>query len=117
MGMEDKRSALLEQLLEVAPVMLQGSLTRTTRTCGTPNCRCRRGQRHGPHTYLSFKTPEGRSSSLYVPVAELERFEEGVAAWKRFGELATQLANLNREEIELERRGRTGRGRKHAGGT
>jgi len=46
--------------------MLQGSLAETTRTCGTPGCRCHRGERHGPHTYLSFKTPEGRSIVEFV---------------------------------------------------
>jgi len=115
--MEEKRSALLEELIALVPAMLQGSLTSTTRTCSTPNCRCRQGHRHGPHTYLTFKTLEGRGGTLYVPVAELERFEQGVAAWKRFKEVATQLAALNREEIERERRSSTGRGRKHAGGT
>lgn len=114
--MEKQRADLLDQLLDAAQVMLQGSLSQTTRTCGTPTCRCRRGQRHGPHTYLTFRTPEGRASSLYVPVAELPRFHQGVAAWKQFWKLATQLAQMNREEIVLNRRVRTGRRAKHAGG-
>ena len=72
---------------------------------------CHRGQRHGPHTYLTFRTPEGRSSALYVPAAELERFQQGVAAWDQVWAVATQLAQLNREQIVRARRARARRGR------
>lgn len=89
----------MRELLRSAEVMVQGTLSHTTRTCGRPSCRCHRGDRHGPHTYLSFRTPEGRSSSLYVPPEELPRFEAGVAAWKRFRELAQALARDNREAL------------------
>jgi hypothetical protein len=101
-----RREMMLDRLLQAAQVMLQGSLSQTTRTCGRPGCRCQRGERHGPHTYLTFRTPEGRSSSLYVPPAERPRFLEAVAAWERFWRLATQLAQRNREEIVRRRRSR-----------
>jgi len=77
--------------------MLQGSLSETTRTCGRAGCRCQRGERHGPHTYLSFKTPEGRSSSVYVPAAHVDEARAGTEAWKRFWELAVELAAHNRD--------------------
>ena len=77
--------------------MLQGSLSATTRTCGQPGCRCQQGQRHGPHTYLTFKTAEGRSSAVYVPAVGVREAQAGVAAWKRFWVLAAELAALNRE--------------------
>lgn len=110
------RQPMLERLLEAAQVMLQGSLSQTTRTCGRPGCHCQRGERHGPHTYLTFRTPEGRSSSLYVPPSELSRFHEAVAAWERFWRLATQLAQRNREQIVRRRRSRAPRRRSHARG-
>lgn len=106
---------MLDRLLEATQVMLQGSLSQTTRTCGRPTCRCHRGERHGPHTYLTFRTAEGRSSSLYVPPSELPRFHQAVAAWERCWKLATQLAQLNREEIVRQRRSQARR-RTHARG-
>lgn len=106
-----RRQSLVRQLGRAADTMLQGSLSVTTRTCGRPACRCHRGQRHGPHTYLTFRTPEGRSSALYVPAAELERFQQGVAAWDQVWAVATQLAQLNREQIVRARRARARRGR------
>jgi len=71
---------------------------------------------NGSHTYLTFRTPEGRVSSFYVPVAELPRFHRVVAAWKHFWKLAMQVAQINREEIVLSRPVETGRRAKHAGG-
>jgi hypothetical protein len=101
--MTAQRQRLIDQLVRTAQTMLQGTLSETTRTCGRPSCRCQRGQRHGPHTYLTFRTPDGRSSALYVPAAELRRFRQGVAAWDRFWKLATRLSELNREQIRRER--------------
>ena len=107
---------MLDRLLQAAQVMLQGSLSQTTRTCGRPTCRCHRGERHGPHTYLTFRTPDGRSSSVYVPPSELPRFRQGVGAWDRFWKVATQLAQRNREEIVRGRRSRAHRRTTHARG-
>lgn len=95
--MSGKRTVLLRRLVREAERMLQGSLAATTRTCGNPGCRCQRGERHGPHTYLTFKTLEGRSSGVYVPAACLADAQAGVAAWNQFWELAVGLATQNRQ--------------------
>jgi hypothetical protein len=113
-----KRDTPLQQLTRLAEVMIQGSLSETTRTCGRQGCRCQRGERHGPHTYLTFRTPEGRSSSRYVPPAERLRVVKGIAAWQRFWKIATTLAAHNRAGIggTLARKARTTtRRRRHAG--
>ena len=95
--------------------MLQGSLSETTRTCGSPGCRCQRGERHGPHTYLTFKTPEGRSSAVYVPAHWLREAQAGVRAWARFWTLAGELAAQNRDEaVARWRAARPGRRRRQA---
>jgi hypothetical protein len=94
-----EREGAIRELRGLAEIMVQGTLTRTTRTCGQASCRCHRGERHGPHTYLSFRTPEGRSSSLYVPPTEVPRLEAGVAAWRRFRELASLLGAANRAAL------------------
>ena len=102
--MKKRRRRLLEQLLEEAEVMIQGSLSHTTRTCGYPGCRCHRGQRHGPHTYLTYRNPEGRSRSVYVRQGEEAQFEASVGAWDRFWRLAVELAAENRERMAHRRK-------------
>ena len=93
-----QRQAKVRRLCREVERMLQGSLSQTTRTCGRKGCRCQRGERHGPHTYLTFKTPEGRSSGVYVPSAAVGEVQEGMAAWKRFWDLAVELSADNRQE-------------------
>ena len=84
--------------------MIQGSFSRTYRTCGRAGCRCQRGEKHGPHTYLTFRGPEGKTRSLYVPEAELGAFEEATAAWDRFKQVAVELARENRERVVRRRK-------------
>ncbi len=96
--------------------MLQGTLSQTTRTCGNPGCRCHRGDRHGPHTYLTFKTPDGRSSGVYVPAARVRDAQAGVAAWGLFWTVAVQLATRNRQAAVARWRAAR-RGRRRHGAT
>jgi len=92
-----KSRTLLRKLMHEAEQMLQGSLSQTTRTCGRPGCRCQRGERHGPHTYLTFKTSDGRSSAVYVPAPAVADARRGVVAWAKFWELAVRIAADNRQ--------------------
>ena len=96
--MTRRRETLLRRLLQAAESMLQGSLSETTRTCGRPGCHCHRGVRHGPHTYLTFKTPAGRSSAVYIPASGIREARAGVAAWARFWMLAVKVAAGDRQE-------------------
>ena len=102
----------VQELVDLGKVMLQGSLSQTMRRCGRPNCRCHSGQRHGPHTYLTFRKPGGKTGGVYVPARELERFRQGVGAWKRFQEVAKKVAERNRQElVQARRSARGGRAR------
>jgi hypothetical protein len=76
--------------------MVQGGLSETTRTCGKPGCRCQQGQRHGPHLYLTFRTPDERSSALYVPRSAEAEVRRAVQAWAAFWETGVALSHLNR---------------------
>jgi hypothetical protein len=94
--MSINRAKLLQNLLQEAERMLQGTVSETHRTCGNPRCHCHRGQLHGPHTYLTFKKPGGNSSGVYVPVAARAQVQAGCEAWKRFWQAAVELAADNR---------------------
>jgi Family of unknown function (DUF6788) len=60
---------------------LCGSLRRRLIRCGKQNCRCRKGQLHGPYHY--FVPSKCRGKWQYVSEEELERVEQGVADWKK----------------------------------
>ncbi|MGH7535880.1 MAG: DUF6788 family protein, partial [Gemmatimonadales bacterium] len=81
------------------------------RTCGRPGCHCHQGQKHGPHLYVSFRGPEGRTQGYYVPQAVGAAVRSGVAAWQELQAVVRELAELNRQRLWASRGSRTGAGR------
>jgi len=49
-------------------VTLPGALVHQGRRCSSTGCRCRRGELHGPYSYLALYA-DGRNRTLYVPAA------------------------------------------------
>lgn len=108
----------LRKLEELAGRALFGALSETYRTCGQPGCRCHQGHKHGPHLYVSFRGPEGKTSGYYVPKELGEEVREGIAAWQELQAQLRDLAEKNRHHLWRSRRPRskagTGRRRKSA---
>lgn len=91
---------LLRKLVRAADTMVQGGLSETTRRCGNRGCVCYRdpARRHGPHLYLTYRS-EGKNRARYVPAEHAEEARQAQAAWKQFGEIASAIAALNREQL------------------
>lgn len=51
--------------------MLAGAVCAQYKRCGKTNCRCARGELHGPY-YYRFRWRAGRVTKAYVPLAEVE---------------------------------------------
>src|SRR6266581_3669309 len=91
--------ALLGRLQALAPHLIFGTLSETYRTCGRPGCRCQHGEKHGPHLYVSFRGPDGRTAGYYVPQALATTVRTGVAAWQEAQTVLRTLAEANREQL------------------
>lgn len=50
--------------------VLDGAVCAQYKRCGKPNCRCARGQLHGPYFYR-FRWRGGRVAKEYVPLARV----------------------------------------------
>src|SRR5713226_2820955 len=96
---QQAQQRLLRQLTGLAERAIFGSLSETYRTCGQPDCRCKQGEKHGPHLYISFRGQEGKTTGYYVPQPLGKAVRDGVEAWKQFQALARELADLNRERL------------------
>ena len=79
---------------------LRGVLLQKGRTCSSEGCRCRRGELHGPYSYLAIYT-DGRSRTVYAPAAVEAAAERHVELTQRNEEL---LAEISRVNLELLRR-------------
>lgn len=79
------------------PKMLPGSVQAQWVRCGKPNCRCARGEHHGPYWYR-FWWEDGRKHKAYVRKADLEAVQ---AACQEGTELRLTL-----HLIRVQKRGR-----------
>ena len=68
----------LRQLTGLAERAIFGSLSETYRTCGQPACRCKQGEKHGPHLYISFRGQGGKTTGYYVPQPLGKAVRDGV---------------------------------------
>jgi hypothetical protein len=100
----------LHQLQALGEHAVQGNLVEVMLTCGTPTCGCHkdRNRRHGPHLYLRYRDPDGRSRSMYVPRSHEREMREAVEAWGEMWRAMLELSQNNREAFRarLRRRAR-----------
>jgi hypothetical protein len=79
---------------------LRGVLLSEGRRCSSEGCRCRRGELHGPYSYLAVYA-DGRSLTIYVPAAARAACEAHVAIAQRNEALLAEISQIN---VELLRR-------------
>ena len=64
------------------PDKLPGTVQRQYVRCGKPNCKCARGELHGPLYYRYWRDEDGRQHREYVRKADLEATRAACAAWR-----------------------------------
>ena len=79
---------------------LRGVLLEEGRRCSTEGCRCRRGELHGPYSYLAVYA-DGRSRTVYVPHAVARVAEAHVEVTRHNEDLLAEISQIN---LELLRR-------------
>src|SRR5689334_7708955 len=68
------------------PKMLGGSLHEQWVRCGKKNCRCARGEQHGPYLYY-FTRCDDRTYKTYIPPSALPAVRAALAEWQKFQDL------------------------------
>src|ERR1700757_4905579 len=79
---------------------LRGALLYESRRCSSEGCRCRRGELHGPYSYLAVYA-DGRSRTVYVPQTVAPACAAHVELTHRNEELLAEISQIN---LELLRR-------------
>lgn len=78
---------------------LRGVLLAEGRRCSSAGCRCRRGELHGPYSYLAVYA-SGRSRTIYVPQALQASCEAHVEVTRRNEELLAEISQINLELLK-----------------
>ena len=82
--------------------LLPGSLTRTRRRCGKPNCHCARGEGH-PIWFLTFMVA-GERRVERIPHAWVEEVQRRVAAGRAYKDAVAEVLAANAQLLVLWRR-------------
>jgi hypothetical protein len=77
--------------------ILRGSLTERYLTCGKPDCKCARGERHGPVWYLSVSLDQAHRQGTTVRSAQVAQVRRGIEHFHRVKEHLEKISEINRE--------------------
>ena len=92
-----KRREGLTKLLPPLRDILRGSLTERYLTCGKPDCKCARGERHGPVWYLSVSLDQAHRQGTTVRSAQVAQVRRGIEHFHRVKEHLEKISEINRE--------------------
>jgi hypothetical protein len=89
----DERARLLAELGTLSG-LLRGSWVERYSICSRAECRCQRGERHGPRRYLVVNE-FGRQRQKYVPNSYVEAALEGLDQYRRLQEIVGRITEIN----------------------
>jgi hypothetical protein len=72
-------------------------------TCGKPDCRCARGERHGPVWYLSVTLDQAHRQGSTVPSHQLEQVRRWIENYHRVKERLEKISAINRELLRRDK--------------
>ncbi len=87
----------LTQLLPPLAEILRGSLMERYLTCGNPNCKCAKGERHGPVWYLSVTLDQSHRKGSTVPADQVEQVRRWIENYHCVKEQLEKISDINRE--------------------
>jgi hypothetical protein len=96
LALRSRRDGLTKVLPPLGEV-LRGSLMERYLTCGNPDCKCARGERHGPVWYLSVTLDQTHRSGCTVPPDQVEQVRQWIANYHRVKENLEKISDINRE--------------------
>ena len=94
----------LAKLLPPAEQTLRGSLIERYVTCGNPDCKCARGERHGPVWYLSVTLGPGRTTSAVLSGDQLDAVRHWIDNYHKVKESLEKISAINRELLRRQRK-------------
>ena len=98
-----KRRESFARLLPPLREILHGSLMERYLTCGKPNCRCARGERHGPVWYLSVTLDQAHRMGSTVPSSQVEQVRRWIENDHRLKERLEKISEINRELLRRDK--------------
>lgn len=95
-----RRQQLLNELAGLGPVLRASVVERFTQ-CGKGQCKCMRGEKHGPAYYLTVSYAKGRTRQVYLPKTLRAVADTWVRNYRQALDLLEEVSSI---DLELLRR-------------
>ena len=102
LALRNRREGLTKVLPPLSEV-LRGSLMERYLTCGNPDCRCSRGERHGPVWYLSVTLDQSHRAGCTVPSDQVEQVRRWIENYHQVKVNLEKISDINRELMRRQR--------------
>jgi len=93
----------LTKLLPPLGEVLRGSLLERYLTCGNPDCKCARGERHGPVWYLSVTLDQTHRAGTTVPAEQVEQVRRWIDNYHQVKNHLEKISDINRELLRRQK--------------
>ena len=94
--LQKKREVLELKLIRQRSKMEQGSLIKKFTACRKGNCKCNKGELHGPFIYLSQKV-EGKLKQRYAGKDSDKQTVEKVKRYMKYQDILADIRKINKE--------------------
>ena len=98
-SLERQRKIIIDYLLN-AHDMVDGSICTVYKKCGNKNCRCAKGQLHGPFKYLSKKVG-GVTKTVFVRRADEANVEIKATNYRKYINHMARLGKIDKKIYEM----------------
>jgi len=88
--------------------MIRGSLYEIYRKCGNPNCKCAKGEKHGPSKYLSIRE-KGKTRLIYVRRRDEKWVTKEANNYRKYQKSMAEIRKINEKIFEILKRIRDSR--------
>ena len=96
--LEKRYDELMNQTYSLADLAF-GTIQRRWNVCGKAGCKCKKGEKHGPNSYLAFSSKkEKRMISVYLSKDDISEFNR---LRKNFSNLRKELEELLMLELRI----------------
>ncbi len=89
----------IQEAMSVRAELLAGSLSKTHKICGKPNCKCARGDKH-PVYQLSW-TENGKRRSAHVKRTEVATVQAAIERYRKLRRCRAEVLKLAAEAASL----------------
>jgi hypothetical protein len=91
---------LVEAAMGVRGEVMAGSVSRTSKVCGKPNCKCARGEKHVVYQ-ISWSDEGGKRHSAHIRADEIAKIKAGVSRYRHLRQCRAELLKAASEGAKL----------------